>query len=121
MTLFLCSAVDFGGPMPWTLIQNIGLCSLLHQVKDLLSPFGCLKAFNVVVDKATGNSKGYAFCEYDDVSRTDFVVQHLLPYSCILGVATARLRAFWMAVLDFLRRLALWVLQRMEDYLLHKF
>ena len=27
------------------------------QVKDLLLPFGALKAFNLVMDKATGNSK----------------------------------------------------------------
>jgi len=27
------------------------------QVKDLLLPFGVLKAFNLVMDKNTGNSK----------------------------------------------------------------
>ncbi|KAL0033630.1 hypothetical protein WJX79_008751 [Trebouxia sp. C0005] len=34
------------------------------QVKEKLTPFGMLKAFNLVMDKVTGNSKGYAFCEY---------------------------------------------------------
>ena len=32
-------------------------CFLLAQVKDLLLPFGVLKAFNLVMDKNTGNSK----------------------------------------------------------------
>ncbi|KAH3861347.1 splicing factor U2AF 50 kDa subunit-like isoform X2 [Dreissena polymorpha] len=34
------------------------------QVKELLTSFGPLKAFNLVKDSATGLSKGYAFCEY---------------------------------------------------------
>ncbi|KAF7633711.1 hypothetical protein Mgra_00006892 [Meloidogyne graminicola] len=41
------------------------------QVKELLSAFGQLKAFNLVMDTATGLSKGYAFCEYLDSSLTD--------------------------------------------------
>jgi len=50
-----------------------GLPSYLNaeQVKELLSSFGQLKAFNLVVDQATGLSKGYAFCEYLDTSLTD--------------------------------------------------
>lgn len=35
--------------------------------------FGQLRAFNLVKDSATGLSKGYAFCEYFDVSMTDQV------------------------------------------------
>uniref|UniRef100_A0A914D3C7 RRM domain-containing protein n=1 Tax=Acrobeloides nanus TaxID=290746 RepID=A0A914D3C7_9BILA len=35
-----------------------------EQVKELLSSFGQLKAFNLVIDQNTGLSKGYAFCEY---------------------------------------------------------
>nr|XP_054597240.1 U2 small nuclear RNA auxiliary factor 2a [Nothobranchius furzeri] len=43
-----------------------GLPSYLNddQVKELLTSFGPLKAFNLVKDSATGLSKGYAFCEY---------------------------------------------------------
>lgn len=41
------------------------------QVKELLTSFGPLKAFNLVKDSATGLSKGYAFCEYLDPSITD--------------------------------------------------
>merc|ERR1712203_311865 len=36
------------------------------QVKELLTSFGQLRAFNLVKDSATGLSKGYAFCEYVD-------------------------------------------------------
>ena len=35
--------------------------------------FGQLRAFNLVKDTATGLSKGYAFCEYADVTVTDQV------------------------------------------------
>ncbi|KAJ8005124.1 hypothetical protein DPEC_G00143390 [Dallia pectoralis] len=43
------------------------------QVKELLTSFGPLKAFNLVKDSATGLSKGYAFCEYVDVNLNDQV------------------------------------------------
>merc|ERR1719516_124405 len=36
------------------------------QVKELLSSFGQLKAFNLVKDVTTSLSKGYAFAEYQD-------------------------------------------------------
>ncbi|XP_064456615.1 splicing factor U2AF 50 kDa subunit-like isoform X1 [Ornithodoros turicata] len=41
------------------------------QVKELLMSFGQLRAFNLVKDSATGLSKGYAFCEYVEVTTTD--------------------------------------------------
>ncbi|MBN3314966.1 U2AF2 factor, partial [Atractosteus spatula] len=47
------------------------------QVKELLTSFGPLKAFNLVKDSATSLSKGYAFCEYVDVSVTDQAVAGL--------------------------------------------
>ncbi|KAG7271144.1 hypothetical protein CRUP_002793 [Coryphaenoides rupestris] len=47
------------------------------QVKELLTSFGALKAFNLVKDSATSLSKGYAFCEYVDVSATDQAVAGL--------------------------------------------
>jgi splicing factor U2AF subunit len=47
------------------------------QVKELLSSFGKLRAFNLVKDSATGLSKGYAFCEYADVSVTDHAIAGL--------------------------------------------
>lgn len=47
------------------------------QVKELLSSFGELKAFNLVKDSATGLSKGYAFCEYVDMNITDVAITGL--------------------------------------------
>lgn len=44
------------------------------QVKELLSTFGELRAFNLVKDSATGLSKGYAFCEYVDTGITDVAI-----------------------------------------------
>lgn len=48
-----------------------------EQVKELLMSFGQLRAFNLVKDSATGLSKGYAFCEYIDVSITDQAIAGL--------------------------------------------
>ncbi|XP_042198253.1 splicing factor U2AF 65 kDa subunit isoform X2 [Callorhinchus milii] len=47
------------------------------QVKELLTSFGPLKAFNLVKDSATSLSKGYAFCEYVDVNVTDQAIAGL--------------------------------------------
>ncbi|CAI0442071.1 unnamed protein product [Linum tenue] len=41
------------------------------QVRELLESFGPLRGFDLVKDRETGNSKGYAFCVYQDVSVTD--------------------------------------------------
>ncbi|XP_032822926.1 splicing factor U2AF 50 kDa subunit-like isoform X1 [Petromyzon marinus] len=56
-----------------------GLPSYLtdDQVKELLTSFGPLKAFNLVKDSATCFSKGYAFCEYADVNVTDQAIAGL--------------------------------------------
>lgn len=52
---------------------HILLSAYFLQVKELLTSFGPLKAFNLVKDSATSLSKGYAFCEYVDISATDQV------------------------------------------------
>lgn len=55
-------------------------------MKELLTSFGPLKAFNLVKDSATGLSKGYAFCEYVDVNLNDqvSVTNKLLSYYVIV-------------------------------------
>lgn len=40
------------------------------QIRELLESFGPLRGFDLVKDRETGNSKGYAFCVYQDVSVT---------------------------------------------------
>lgn len=61
------------------------------QVKELLTSFGPLKAFNLVKDSATSLSKGYAFCEYVDVNISNqVIIQHhtaLLNNTCACYVA----------------------------------
>ncbi|KZV92384.1 hypothetical protein EXIGLDRAFT_614425 [Exidia glandulosa HHB12029] len=47
------------------------------QVKELLTSFGELKAFNLVREGTTGPSKGYAFFEYVDPEVTDTAIQSL--------------------------------------------
>jgi splicing factor U2AF subunit len=42
-----------------------------EQVKELLQTFGALRSFSFMKDSATEQSKGYAFCEYQDSSITD--------------------------------------------------
>ncbi|GAA5958891.1 hypothetical protein JCM21900_002270 [Sporobolomyces salmonicolor] len=50
-----------------------GLPSYLNdeQVMELLSSFGELRAFNLVKEGGTGQSKGFAFCEYVDPALTE--------------------------------------------------
>lgn len=54
--------------------------AVILQVKELLTSFGPLKAFNLVKDSATSLSKGYAFCEYVDISATDQVTPSPAPF-----------------------------------------
>lgn len=54
-------------------LESCVILCFVWQVKELLTSFGPLKAFNLVKDSATGLSKGYAFCEYVDVNLNDQV------------------------------------------------
>lgn len=42
-------------------------------MKELMSSFGQLRSFNLVMDTSTGMSKGFAFCEFLDPVVTDQV------------------------------------------------
>jgi len=53
----------FVGGLPYYLSEE--------QIMDLLSSFGTLRAFDLVKDRDTGNSKGYGFCVYQDPSVMD--------------------------------------------------
>eukprot|EP00879_Flechtneria_rotunda_P003535 GHRR01003767.1.p1 GENE.GHRR01003767.1~~GHRR01003767.1.p1 ORF type:complete len:822 (+),score=334.64 GHRR01003767.1:175-2640(+) len=48
-----------------------------EQVKELLAPYGELRSFNLVMDKNTGKSKGYAFCEFVDPDIIPSVINGL--------------------------------------------
>ncbi|PWN51888.1 hypothetical protein IE53DRAFT_30945 [Violaceomyces palustris] len=47
------------------------------QVIELLKAFGELRSFNLVKEVGTGQSKGFAFCEYVDPALTDLACQGL--------------------------------------------
>lgn len=51
-----------------------------EQVRDLVGAHAAVKSFNLVMDRTTGKSKGFAFCELVDESLTDFVIQQLNAY-----------------------------------------
>ncbi|KNA16126.1 hypothetical protein SOVF_092150 [Spinacia oleracea] len=53
----------FVGGLPYYLTEP--------QIRELLESFGPLRGFDLVKDRETGNSKGYAFCVYNDPSVTD--------------------------------------------------
>ncbi|XP_057517690.1 splicing factor U2af large subunit A-like isoform X2 [Amaranthus tricolor] len=53
----------FVGGLPYYLTEA--------QIRELLESFGPLRGFDLVKDRETGNSKGYAFCVYNDPSVTD--------------------------------------------------
>lgn len=57
------------GGIPTTLTDD--------QIKDLLSAFGQLRAFNLIRDPSTLASKGYAFCEYLDPMNTELAISGL--------------------------------------------
>ena len=43
----------------------------------MLTPFGTLKAFHLVMDPGTGMFKGFGFCEFEDPALSDTVCQAL--------------------------------------------
>lgn len=44
-------------------------------MRELLQAFGPLKSYNLVTDRETGASKGYAFCEYANPDMTEVALQ----------------------------------------------
>jgi hypothetical protein len=73
---------------------------VVPQVKELLLPFGALKAFNLVMDKNTGNSKVGSGCHTSGFSAQALVWQlsHLSPkmhgasFHCSVMMRSERLR-----------------------------
>ncbi|KAF6840366.1 u2 snrnp auxilliary factor [Colletotrichum musicola] len=58
-------------------IANMPLYLSDEQVTELLVSFGELKAFVLVRDKSTEESRGVAFCEYVEPAATDVAIQGL--------------------------------------------
>ncbi|KAL5078461.1 hypothetical protein RYX36_017445 [Vicia faba] len=49
----------------------MALNGIIFQIRELLETFGPFRGFDLVKDRETGNSKGYTFCVYQDISVTD--------------------------------------------------
>ncbi|KAL9113373.1 MAG: hypothetical protein Q9227_002414 [Pyrenula ochraceoflavens] len=58
-------------------ISNLPLYLTEEQVTELLVSFGELKAFTLVKDSSTEESRGIAFCEYGDPSSTGIAIEGL--------------------------------------------
>ncbi|KAK1600206.1 uncharacterized protein LY79DRAFT_532877 [Colletotrichum navitas] len=58
-------------------VANMPVYLSEEQVSELLVSFGELKAFVLVRDKSTEESRGIAFCEYVDPAATDVAIQGL--------------------------------------------
>ncbi|KAK1996237.1 hypothetical protein LX36DRAFT_658808 [Colletotrichum falcatum] len=58
-------------------VANMPIYLSEEQVSELLVSFGELKAFVLVRDKSTEESRGIAFCEYVDPAATDVAIQGL--------------------------------------------
>ncbi|KAI9803488.1 MAG: hypothetical protein M1825_001831 [Sarcosagium campestre] len=58
-------------------VSNVPLYLTDEQVTELLVSFGELKAFVLVKDRGTDESRGIAFCEYLDPAATDIAVEGL--------------------------------------------
>ena len=58
-------------------VSNIPLYLTEEQVTELLTSFGPLKAFALVKDRGTEESRGFAFCEYIDPANTAIAVEGL--------------------------------------------
>jgi splicing factor U2AF 65 kDa subunit len=59
------------------MVTNIPAHASDEAIIELLSAFGPLKAFILVKDADTEQSRGIAFCEYEDSEQTTKVVQNL--------------------------------------------
>ncbi|KIM21985.1 hypothetical protein M408DRAFT_333111 [Serendipita vermifera MAFF 305830] len=58
-------------------IGNLPVHLSEDQIVELLKSFGELKAFNLVREHTTGQSKGFAFVEYNDPAVTDIATEGL--------------------------------------------
>uniref|UniRef100_A0A8C5M0U6 Splicing factor U2AF subunit n=1 Tax=Leptobrachium leishanense TaxID=445787 RepID=A0A8C5M0U6_9ANUR len=76
-SVYVPGVLFIGGLPNYLNDDQVTMASLSLWVKELLTSFGPLKAFNLVKDRATGLSKGYAFCEYVDINVTDQAIAGL--------------------------------------------
>lgn len=59
----------FVGGLPYHLTE--------HDCRELLGTFGVIRTFDLIKDRATGNSKGYGFVVYEDPKVADIAIAGL--------------------------------------------
>lgn len=59
------------------IIRNLSRTTTETEVKELFAQFGAVKACNVVMDKATGISKGFGFVEMPNNRHAKYAIKHL--------------------------------------------
>ena len=58
-------------------VGNLAYGVTEDQLRDAFSQFGAVSRVNVIIDRETGRSKGFAFVEMDDNSEADAAIKAL--------------------------------------------
>ncbi|KAA3631049.1 MAG: RNA-binding protein [Proteobacteria bacterium] len=58
-------------------VGNLAYAVTEDQLRDAFSQFGAVSRVNLIIDRDTGRSKGFAFVEMDDNSEADAAIKGL--------------------------------------------
>jgi RNA recognition motif-containing protein len=58
-------------------VSNISFHTTENHLQDMFSKFGIVKSVKIIMDKATGRSRGFGFVEMDSESEGDTAIQSL--------------------------------------------
>ncbi len=58
-------------------VGNLAYGVTEDQLRDAFAQFGSVSRVNVIIDRETGRSKGFAFVEMDDNSQADAAIKAL--------------------------------------------
>lgn len=59
------------------LIRNLARSTTEEELKDLFEEYGTVQSCNLVLDQATGNSKGFAFVEMPKSGEAKAAIKNL--------------------------------------------
>ncbi len=58
-------------------VGNLAYAVTEDQLRDAFSQYGAVSRVNLIIDRDTGRSKGFAFVEMDDNSEADAAIKGL--------------------------------------------
>ena len=58
-------------------VGNLAYSVTEDQLRDAFSQFGAVSRVNLIIDRETGRSKGFAFVEMDDNSEAEAAIKEL--------------------------------------------